>query len=76
MVTNRQYSGINILEMRDPDTRDIFYCAFVDNHFVASYTSGLVESAIDSRSKPKIDSIMLLLKQKSWFPVKGLSEFL
>ncbi len=31
-----------------------FIVLFVDNHFVASYTSGLVESAIDSRSKPKI----------------------
>ena len=27
-VTNRMHSGINILEMRDPDTRDIFYIAF------------------------------------------------
>ena len=44
-VTNRMHNGINILEMRDPDTRDIFYCAFVDNHFVGSYTSKLVESA-------------------------------
>ena len=40
--------------MRDPETRDIFYIAFVDNHLVGSYTSGLVESAIDSRNKPKI----------------------
>jgi len=53
-VTNRNYNGINILEMRDPDTRAIFYTAFVDNHFVASYTSKLVEAAIDSRDKPKI----------------------
>ena len=53
-VTNRMHSGINILEMRDPDTRDIFYIAFVDNHLVGSYTSGLIESAIDSRNKPKI----------------------
>ena len=28
-VTNRMHSGINILEMRDPDTRDIFYIAFL-----------------------------------------------
>lgn len=53
-VTNRMHSGINILEMRNPDTRDIFYGAFVDNHFVASYTSRLVETAIDSRNKPMI----------------------
>ena len=53
-VTNRMHNGINILEMRDSETRDIFYIAFVDNHLVGSYTSGLVESAIDSRNKPKI----------------------
>lgn len=53
-VTNRTYNGINILEMRDVETRDIFYCAFVSNHFVGSYTSKLVESAIDSRHNPKI----------------------
>ncbi|WP_323673986.1 toxin-antitoxin system YwqK family antitoxin [Bacteroides sp. CG01] len=71
-VTNRQYSGINILEMRDPDTRDIFYCAFVDNHFVASYTSGLVESAIDSRSKPKIGLDHAFIEAEKLVSGKGL----
>lgn len=51
-VTNRMHNGINILEMRDPDTRDVFYTAFVDNHLVGSYTSGLVESAINSLISP------------------------
>lgn len=32
-VTNRMHNGINILEMRDSETRDIFYIAFVDNHW-------------------------------------------
>lgn len=32
-VTNRIHNGINILEMRDSETRDIFYIAFVDNHW-------------------------------------------
>lgn len=75
-VTNRMHNGINILEMRDSETRDIFYIAFVDNHLVGSYTSGLVESAIDSRNNPKSDSTSLLLKRRSWFPVRGLSESL
>lgn len=76
-VTNRMHNGINILEMRDPDTRDIFYCAFVDNHFVGSYTSKLVESAIDSRNKPQIGLLIILLsKPKNWCPAKDLSAFL
>lgn len=53
-VTNRMHNDVNILEICQPETRDIFYCAFVDNHFVGSYTSRLVESAIDSRHKPQI----------------------
>lgn len=71
-VTNRKYNGINILEMRDPDTRDIFYCAFVDNHFVASYTSKLVESAIDSRSKPKIGLDHAFIEAEKLVSGKGL----
>ncbi|MDH6303585.1 hypothetical protein M2459_000481 [Parabacteroides sp. PF5-5] len=53
-VTNRTYNGINILEMRDPQTREILYGAFVDNHFIASYTSKLVEASIDAKETPKI----------------------
>jgi len=53
-VTHRIYNEINILEMRDPQTREILYAAFVDNHFIASYTPRLVEAAIDARKKPKI----------------------
>lgn len=64
-VTSRMHSGINILEMRDPDTRDIFYIAFVDNHLVGSYTSALVESAINSRNKPKSDSTSPLSKRRN-----------
>ena len=30
-VTNRMHNGINILEMRDSETRDIFYIAFVED---------------------------------------------
>lgn len=71
-VTNRMHNGINILEMRDPDTRDIFYCAFVDNHFVGSYTSKLVESAIDSRNKPKIGLNHAFIEAEKLVSGKGL----
>lgn len=71
-VTNRNYNGINILEMRDPDTRAILYTAFVDNHFVASYTSKLVEAAIDSRDKPKIGLDRAFIEAERLVSGKGL----
>lgn len=71
-VTNRMHNGINILEMRDPDSRDVFYTAFVDNHLVASYTSRLVESAIDSRSKPKIGLDESFIEAEKMVSGKGL----
>lgn len=71
-VTNRMHNGINILEMRDPDTRDVFYTAFVDNHLVGSYTSGLVESAINSRNKPKIGLDQSFIETEKLVSGKGL----
>lgn len=71
-VTSRMHSGINILEMRDPDTRDIFYIAFVDNHLVGSYTSALVESAINSRNKPKIGLDQSFIETEKLVSGKGL----
>lgn len=71
-VTNRMHNGINILEMRDSDSRDVFYTAFVDNHLVASYTSRLVESAIDSRSKPKIGLDESFIETEKMVSGKGL----
>lgn len=71
-VTNRMHNGINILEMRDPDSRDVFYTAFVDNHLVASYTSRLVESAIDSRSKSKIGLDESFIEAEKMVSGKGL----
>ncbi len=53
-VTGRDYNGVNILEIRDPETRDIFYLSFINNHCAISYTSKLVEAAIDGRKEPKI----------------------
>lgn len=71
-VTNRMHNGVNILEMRDAATRDIFYIAFVDNHLVGSYTSGLVESAIDSRNKPKIGLDRSFIETEKLVSGKGL----
>lgn len=53
-VTQRVYNGVNIIEMRDPQTKDVMYMAFVDNHFAASYTPALLHAAIDERGKPVI----------------------
>lgn len=71
-VTNRMHNGINILEMHNPDTQDIFYCAFVDNHFIGSYTSWLVESAINSRNKPKIGLDHSFMEARKLVSGKGL----
>lgn len=71
-VTNRMHNDINILEMRDPQTRDIFYIAFVDNHLVGSYTSGLVESAINTRNKPTIGLDRSYIETEKLLAGKGL----
>lgn len=73
-VTNRMHSGINILEMHNPDTQDIFYCAFVDNHFIGSYTSWLVESAINSRNTPKIGLDPSFVEARKLVSGKGLVQ--
>lgn len=53
-VTQRKYRDVPILEMRDPDTRDILYMAFLDNHLVVSYSNGLIEAAVNERESPQI----------------------
>lgn len=53
-VTNRKYNGVNILEVRDPETREMLYAAFVDNHFIASFSPRLIEASIDERDQPQI----------------------
>lgn len=71
-VTQRSYQGEVIVEMRDPDTREIFYMAFIDNHFAASYTSRLVEAAIDERQNPKIGLNDSFLRLDRHIAKKGL----
>lgn len=72
-VTNRMHNGINILEMRDPETRDIFYIAFVDNHWSVLIHPDLSSRLLILVINLKSGLISLLLKQRSWFPVRGLS---
>ena len=51
-VTYRKYKDTEIIELRDPKTRDMLYTAFVDNHYIASSTAGLIEASISERNDP------------------------
>ena len=53
-VTYRKYQHKDIIELRDPKTREILYTAFVENHFIASYSSKLIEASINEQSDPVI----------------------
>ena len=53
-VTQRDYKDISILEVRDTQSRDILYTAFIDNHYVVSYNIRLIEQSIDERENPSI----------------------
>lgn len=74
-VTQRAYNGIIIQEMRDPETRDILYMAFVDNHLVLSYASRLLESSIDARKIPKIGLNHSFIEAEKLIAEKGLVRF-
>lgn len=71
-VTNRKYNGLTISELRDPKTRDVLYTAFVDNHFVASYTGRLVEASIDERHDPQIGREDAFMEVEKMVSGKGL----
>lgn len=71
-VTRRTYRDTQIIEMRNPDTRDILYAAFVENHFVASYTPKLVEAAIDTRLSPRIGLDYSFIEAEKRIAGKGL----
>jgi hypothetical protein len=53
-VTRHEYKSVNVIEMRDPSTRQILHLAFVDNHLAVSYSGALIHAAIDSREDPQI----------------------
>ena len=72
IVTRRIHNGIDILEIKDPETREIIYTAFVDNHIALSFTSKLVESAIDGRHNPKIGLNYSFIEADKLVAGKGL----
>ncbi len=53
-VTYRKYKGTDIIELTDPKTYEVLYTAFVYNHYIASYSSKLVEASIDEGNHPVI----------------------
>lgn len=48
-VTKRDYMGIEIIDMLDVKTKETLSFSFIDNLMVGSYTSSLLEKAIDQR---------------------------
>jgi len=71
-VTERQYKNFAISELRDPESRDILYTAFVDNHFVASYSTRLIEASIDEREAPRIGREYPFIEAEKLVSGKGL----
>lgn len=74
IVTRRIHNGIDILEIKDPETREIIYTAFVDNHIALSFTSKLVEAAIDGRHTPKIGLNYSFIEADKLVAGKGLYQ--
>jgi hypothetical protein len=71
-VTQRKYQDVSIIELKDMETRDILYTAFVDNHYIASYTSSLVEASIRERSNPSIGLDPYFIEANKQVGDKGL----
>ena len=71
-VTSRTYNNVRILEMREKESRNILYLAFVDNHLVASYTPRLVNDAIDARENPSIGLNDSFLEAERLVGTRGL----
>jgi hypothetical protein len=71
-VTYRKYQDVNIIELKDAETRDILYTAFVDNHYIGSYSSSLVEASIRERNNPSIGLNPLFIEANKQVGDKGL----
>lgn len=71
-VTHRQYEGIDIIELTDSKTHEILYTAFVENHYIASYSSKLVEASINERNRPVIGLDPLFIEANKLVADKGL----
>ncbi|NCO56378.1 MAG: hypothetical protein GW876_13395, partial [Bacteroidetes bacterium] len=48
-ISKRDYKSIEIIDMLDTKTKETLSFAFIDNLMVGSYTSALVEKAIDQK---------------------------
>jgi hypothetical protein len=73
-VTYRKFEDTDIIELRDSETRQILYTAFVDNHYVASYTSKLVETSIRERKNPNIGLDPFYIEADQKLSGKGLCQ--
>ena len=71
-VTYRKYQNEDIIELRDPVTREILYTAFVENHFIASYSSKLIEASINEINNPVIGLDPLFIEVDRLTGNKGL----
>ena len=48
-ITNREYKGYKIIDLLDVKEKETLSLAFIDNLLVGSYTSAIVERAIDQK---------------------------
>lgn len=71
-VTHRKYEGIEIIELTDKKTHEILYTAFVENHYIASYSSLLIEASIKERNQPVIGLDPYFLEANKQVADKGL----
>ncbi len=71
-VTYRKYQDVDIIELRNPDTRDMLYTAFVDNHYIASASAKLVETAVSERNNPVIGLDPLFIEADRLIDEKGV----
>ncbi|MDR3060597.1 MAG: DUF3352 domain-containing protein, partial [Dysgonamonadaceae bacterium] len=71
-VTHRKYKDADIIELKNKETQEILYTAFVDNHYVASYSSSLVEASIQERLDPVIGLDPYFIEANKHVANKGL----
>lgn len=66
-ITERQYEGVDILELFDRETRETLSLSLINNNLIASYTHTLVEAAIAQYRAPVIgrDLKFLEVQQKT-----------
>ena len=52
--SQRDYKGVEIMELFDSKTRETLYVSVIDNNLIASYTHTLIEASIDQLNEPTI----------------------